>query len=123
MLFATEFGDGTRFLQNLFCHGISNVAYLKKLIYYNIEFIAITGLSAEGQKLLQEESEKYGRGLLRLQQREYGDGMGALRYADTLRLVANSILNAQKHRELVVYLDSVHDKGGKWLFKFFKIIF
>jgi len=57
------------------------------------------------------EAEKYSRALLRLQQRKFGDAKGALRYSETLLLIGQSILNAKRHRELVVYLDLMHDQG------------
>jgi hypothetical protein len=50
--------------------------------------------------------------MLRHQQRRLGDAQGALRYSETLALLGQSIANAHKHRELVVYMDLLYEQGA-----------
>jgi hypothetical protein len=57
------------------------------------------------------ETEKYAKILLRFQQRQFGEQKGALRYSECLQLLWNAISSVQKHRELIVYMDSVYEQG------------
>jgi hypothetical protein len=46
-----------------------------------------------------------------MQQNRLGPQAGALRYMEAMSLLCGCITNAQKYRELLVYLDTVYEQG------------
>ena len=61
---------------------------------------------------MNEETEKCAKILLRLQQHKFGNQKGALRYAECLQLFLNIIYTTHRHKELIVYIDSVIQQGS-----------
>lgn len=49
--------------------------------------------------------------LLGLQQRQFGENAGALRYMETLRLLWSTIRLVQKHHEIAEYIDTFYEPG------------
>ena len=64
-----------------------------------------------GQQIMSEETEKYAKTLLQFEQMQFGSQKGALRYAECLQLLWNTISTMQKHKELLVYIDTVYEQG------------
>jgi hypothetical protein len=87
-----------------------NVLFLINLSHF-FQNSAITGLSAHGQRVLQEEEHKFGQLLLRMEQRRLGPGAGAQRYMEILQLLGTAIGQARRIRDITIYMDNVHDRG------------
>ena len=61
---------------------------------------------------MNEETEKCAKILLRFQQKQFGDQKGALRYAECIQLLWSTIYTVQKHKEFIVYIDTVSEQGS-----------
>ena len=64
-----------------------------------------------GQQIMSEETEKYAKTLLQFEQMRFGEQRGALRYAECLQLLWNTISTLHKHKELLSYIDTVYEQG------------
>ena len=61
---------------------------------------------------MNEETEKCAKILLHFHQRQFGDQKGALRYVECLQLLWSTIYTIQKYKELIVYIDTISERGS-----------